>query len=130
MDSSTHPNSSKVLLISNPLKKIFKFMLALMDGRSPTKTPPHSHYLPRYQATSKSAILSPTTWYIYAPVWYVRAYSLTFDGVALDWEYPGAGDRGGKPEDTENYVLLMKTLRETFDASGNTYGITFTAPSS
>lgn len=53
-----------------------------------------------------------------------------FDGVDLDWEYPGAGDRGGKAEDTENYVLLLKTLRETFDASGNTFGLTFTAPSS
>ncbi|KAL4739524.1 glycoside hydrolase superfamily [Aspergillus similis] len=53
-----------------------------------------------------------------------------FDGVDLDWEYPGAPDRGGNPEDTENYVLLLKTLREVFDASGGDYGITFTAPSS
>lgn len=53
-----------------------------------------------------------------------------FDGVDLDWEYPGAGDRGGKPEDTKNYVLLVKTLRETFDSSGSTFGLTFTAPAS
>ncbi|KAL4900084.1 hypothetical protein BDW74DRAFT_171029 [Aspergillus multicolor] len=53
-----------------------------------------------------------------------------FDGVDLDWEYPGAPDRGGNPEDTDNYVLLLKTLREVFDASGGDYGITFTAPSS
>ncbi|KAL4958978.1 uncharacterized protein BDV14DRAFT_194146 [Aspergillus stella-maris] len=53
-----------------------------------------------------------------------------FDGVDLDWEYPGASDRGGNPEDTENYVLLLKTLREVFDNSGSDYGITFTAPSS
>ncbi|KAL4935574.1 hypothetical protein BDV06DRAFT_217331 [Aspergillus oleicola] len=53
-----------------------------------------------------------------------------FDGVDLDWEYPGAGDRGGKPEDTENYVLLVKTLRETFDKSGSKFGLTFTAPAS
>jgi chitinase len=53
-----------------------------------------------------------------------------FDGVDIDWEYPGAGDRGGKPEDTENYVLLLKTMREVFDSSGGKYGLTFTAPSS
>ncbi|EAU32456.1 predicted protein [Aspergillus terreus NIH2624] len=53
-----------------------------------------------------------------------------FDGVDIDWEYPGAGDRGGKPEDTENYVLLLKTMREVFDKSGGDYGLTFTAPSS
>ncbi|KAK2764375.1 hypothetical protein FQN54_009069 [Arachnomyces sp. PD_36] len=37
-----------------------------------------------------------------------------FDGVDIDWEYPGAPDRGGKEEDTENFVLLMKTLKETY----------------
>jgi chitinase len=53
-----------------------------------------------------------------------------FDGLDIDWEYPGAGDRGGNPEDTANYVLLLQTLRETFDASGNDFSLTFTAPSS
>lgn len=53
-----------------------------------------------------------------------------FDGLDIDWEYPGASDRGGKPEDTKNYVLLLKTLQETFAASGSNYGLTFTAPSS
>ncbi|KAL7937884.1 glycoside hydrolase family 18 protein [Trichoderma chlorosporum] len=53
-----------------------------------------------------------------------------FDGVDFDWEYPGAPDRGGKKEDTENYVLLLKAVREAFDASYRSYGISFTAPSS
>lgn len=46
-------------------------------------------------------------------------------------EYPGAPDRGGKEEDTENYVKLIRTLRKTFDASSRGgYGLTFTIPSS
>jgi len=45
-------------------------------------------------------------------------------------EYPGAPDRGGKKEDTKNYVELVKTLRDTFDKTGRSLGITFTAPSS
>lgn len=38
-----------------------------------------------------------------------------FDGVDLDWEYPGALDRGGREQDTDNYVSLLRTLRETLD---------------
>ncbi|KAG5951737.1 hypothetical protein E4U53_002386 [Claviceps sorghi] len=53
-----------------------------------------------------------------------------FDGVDLDWEYPGAPDRGGKKDDTKNYVELVKTLRATFDKTGSSFGISFTAPSS
>lgn len=53
-----------------------------------------------------------------------------FDGLDIDWEYPGAGDRGGSPEDTANYVLLLKALQETLNASGSKLGLTFTAPSS
>ncbi|CZT52813.1 uncharacterized protein RSE6_14193 [Rhynchosporium secalis] len=53
-----------------------------------------------------------------------------FDGIDLDWEYPGAPDRGGIPDDTKNYVALLETLRSTFDRAPRTLGITFTAPSS
>lgn len=53
-----------------------------------------------------------------------------FDGLDLDWEYPGAPDRGGKPEDTENFIKLMRTLRQTFNGSPRHLGLTFTIPSS
>lgn len=53
-----------------------------------------------------------------------------FDGVNLDWEYPAASDRGGSDKDTENYVALVRVIRDIFDASGQAYGITFTIPAS
>jgi chitinase len=53
-----------------------------------------------------------------------------YDGIDIDWEYPGAPDRGGTPGDTQNFVLLMQMLRSTFDSSGMQLGLTFTAPSS
>ena len=46
-----------------------------------------------------------------------------FQGVDLDWEYPVADTRGGKPADTENFVSLVKEMRAAF---GTKYGISLT----
>ncbi|KAJ6549609.1 glycoside hydrolase superfamily [Mycena vulgaris] len=45
----------------------------------------------------------------------------------IDWEYPGADDRGGVPADTPNFTTFMAAVLKAF---GSTYGLTFTAPSS
>ncbi|KAM0470857.1 hypothetical protein ACHAPX_009731 [Trichoderma viride] len=50
-----------------------------------------------------------------------------FDGVDIDWEYPGAPDRGGIPADTQNFVALLKDMRASW---GSKYGISATIPSS
>ncbi|KAJ4261803.1 hypothetical protein NW757_000075 [Fusarium falciforme] len=50
-----------------------------------------------------------------------------FQGVDLDWEYPGAPDRGGRKEDTDNYVSLLKEMRAAF---GTKYGISVAIPTS
>lgn len=52
--------------------------------------------------------------------------SHSFDGVDLDWEYPVADDRGGIKEDFDNYVTLLRRLRERLNATGKKYGITLT----
>lgn len=39
-----------------------------------------------------------------------------FDGFDVDWEYPN--QRGGKADDKQNYVSLLKELREAFDKHG------------
>ncbi|KAF2795231.1 glycoside hydrolase family 18 protein [Melanomma pulvis-pyrius CBS 109.77] len=50
-----------------------------------------------------------------------------FQGVDIDWEYPGAPDRGGIKEDTDNYVSLIKEMRASF---GTQFGISIAMPSS
>lgn len=46
--------------------------------------------------------------FINSVVQYVSKYN--FDGFDLDWEFPGT--RGGRKEDKENFVALVKELKE------------------
>ena len=43
-----------------------------------------------------------------------------FDGVDIDWEYPGADDRGGREEDIANYPKMMSILKRYLQG-GNIY---------
>ncbi|MGC9225122.1 MAG: glycoside hydrolase family 18 protein [Terracidiphilus sp.] len=46
---------------------------------------------------------------------FLRGHDL--DGLDVDWEYPGLPGAGNKyrPEDTRNFTLLLKDLRQRFD---------------
>jgi chitinase len=46
-----------------------------------------------------------------------------FEGVDIDWEYPGIPDRGGRPEDTQNLASLVADMRAVF---GTKFGISVT----
>ncbi|MGE5583242.1 MAG: glycoside hydrolase family 18 protein [Bacillota bacterium] len=49
---------------------------------------------------------------------YLHKYKL--DGVDIDWEFPVAGGGGtkGRPEDKENFTLLMQVLRDKLNEAG------------
>ncbi|TEA14839.1 Oviduct-specific glycoprotein [Colletotrichum sidae] len=46
-----------------------------------------------------------------------------FQGMDLDWEYPGDPKRGGDRSDIANFVLLVKEMRAAY---GSSYGISLT----
>ncbi|KAH8895714.1 hypothetical protein GQ53DRAFT_853840 [Thozetella sp. PMI_491] len=53
-----------------------------------------------------------------------------FDGVDFDWEYPGAGDRGGGPNDGANFESLLFDLRVVNLLLPKPYIVSFTTPTS
>ncbi|KAL3442261.1 glycoside hydrolase superfamily [Aspergillus insuetus] len=62
-----------------------------------------------------------------------------FNGVNLDWEYPGAEDRGGHSDNGVNLTKLVREMRVAFSlasiinvvtGSTSAYEISFTAPTS
>lgn len=48
-----------------------------------------------------------------------------FDGIDLDWEYPGFAEHSGTPADGANFVLLLQDVRTAIDNYGTSIGKQF-----
>ncbi|CAG8061960.1 unnamed protein product [Penicillium olsonii] len=57
-------------------------------------------------------------------------FKYDFDGVDIDWEYPGADDRGGRPQDFTNFPRFLKNLKDALKRTGGRDGLSITLPAS
>jgi len=51
---------------------------------------------------------------------HIRKYG--FDGIDIDWEFPGYVRHNGTPHDRDNFALLLQTVRDSLQALGKKSG--------
>ncbi|ORZ36808.1 glycoside hydrolase superfamily, partial [Catenaria anguillulae PL171] len=61
--------------------------------------------------------------FIQSALRFLQLYQL--DGLDIDFEYPVAPERGGRPQDLDNYLYLVRELRQAF---GSRYSLSIAAP--
>ncbi len=54
----------------------------------------------------------------------IRTYG--FDGIDIDWEYPGYADHKGTPGDKKNFTRLLRVVRDSLFEYGNHVGKSYT----
>jgi len=51
-----------------------------------------------------------------------------FDGLDIDWEYPGDLERGGTAEDLDNFIIFLKDCKTAFTATNPALLLSYSAP--
>jgi chitinase len=81
--------------------------------------------LTRFSETAKTAARRKK--FASSCVKFCRTYN--FNGVDIDWEYPGDPTRGGNPAiDKRNFVLLIEAIRSAFDNANEDFQLTMAVP--
>lgn len=71
----------------------------------------HSGHFP-----AVAADLQKRATFAHGCVQHIREYG--FDGIDIDWEFPGYARHNGTPQDRENFTLLLQAVRDSLQALG------------
>jgi GH18 family chitinase len=89
----------------------------------------HCSYMTGANIVTVASTVPNRQTFINSLISYLQKYGL--DGVDIDWEYPAAIDRGGSPEDIDNFVRLVSDIRDAFALAGQPgWEVTITIPTS
>ncbi|MBE9001868.1 glycoside hydrolase [Nostoc sp. LEGE 12447] len=94
------------------------------DPQDPTQIGTYTYPLFSQMAASSAGRQQ----FINSAIEYAHKYG--FDGIDLDWEYPAVTDRGGKPEDFDNFLTLLNEFRNAInsDAAAQKLLLTIASP--
>ncbi len=70
--------------------------------------------------------LENRTNFINSAIAYTHKYG--FDGIDIDWEYPGDSTRGGTPNDFANFLLFLQECQTAFLASSPPLLLSYASP--
>lgn len=109
------------------LEKLYPEMRAFADAHPHLKTllsvggwtfndPPSEWIFTTLAETPKSRAQ-----FIANAIAFVRTHG--FQGIDLDWEYPGVPDRGGRSIDSENFTALLAEFRSAISAEASQSGL-------
>lgn len=117
----------KVLKLKQIAKSPLRLFLSIGGWNFNNPSDPQGNGQFTYQLFSKM-VANPEhrKQFIDSTIEYAHRYG--FDGIDIDWEYPGDLSRGGEEEDFENFKTFLKECSHAFAAANPRLALSYAAP--